>query len=110
MPTVYNPSGITVFGSSCSSKILSSLLLNYKKDYASAGRSTEMLTSSSVSRSVVAGRAYDHDAGSFVLTMIWFANRAVANSGIRLGASSMSSVTENDALPPLPSSKVIPIT
>ena len=70
MSTVYNPSGIAVFGSSCSSEILSSLLLNYKKDYASAGMSTEMLTTSFVSGSVVAGRAYDHDAGSFVLTMV----------------------------------------
>ena len=60
-----------MFDSSSKSAISSILVLvsNVRKD-AEDGIVTATVTTSAASRSVVVGRVYDHEAGSFVLTMV----------------------------------------
>ena len=71
MSTTYVPIGITELSSSRSSAMSSffSVASNVMKDDAEAGIVTVTVTASP-SGSVVAGREYDHGAGSFVLTMV----------------------------------------
>ena len=71
---------------------------------------TDTVTVSFVSRSAVAGRAYYQDVDVFVFTIVWLVCRAVAKSGLRLGASYIISVIEYVVVPSLPSLRVMPTT
>ena len=77
-----------MLNSSCSSDISSLLrvLSNVRKDWAGAGMLADTVTTSLVSRSLVAGKEYDQGVGSFVFTIVRLVGRSVAKSGLRLGA------------------------